>query len=219
MTAPVFLIGGGRDADGVAASHASFAAACDGPILSVSLDDPDRWEGGLRAAGARDVRPVTGRAPDVSDLDGIAGVYVGGGWTPGYHDLLCGDGGAFAAALRDRDLPYAGFSAGAVLAADVSIVGGWRIDGRPVCAAEAGEDLDAVEVRRGLGLVPFGVEPHATQWGTLTRLANAVASGLVSGGVAVDEHTCVEVRGTDLTVHGWGCAYRVGLGTLHVLVG
>ena len=124
---------------------------------------------------------------------------------------------AFATALRASGLPYAGCSAGAAIAAGLALVGGWRFEALPVCDEDAGEDLDELEVRPGLGLVPFAVDVHATQWGTLTRLAHAVAGGLVASGVAVDEHTCVEVRGDELTLHGLGSAYRLGLGTLHVL--
>ena len=41
----------------------------------------------------------------------------------------------------------------------------------------------------GLGLVPFAVDVHATQWGTLTRLVHAVDAGLVAEGWAVDNGT------------------------------
>jgi cyanophycinase len=218
MPAPVFLIGGGREPGGVAASHAPFVSACDGPVRCFVLDDEpdiDRWTAALQGA---DVRPqlVSAARPAVpGDLDGMAGVYVAGGWTPGYQEAVCSH--AFATALRASGLPYAGFSAGAAIAAGLALVGGWRFEAVPVCDEDAGEDLDELEVRPGLGLVPFAVEVHASQWGTLTRLAHAVAGGLVASGVAVDEHTCVEVRGDELTLHGLGSAYRLGLGTLQVL--
>ena len=127
--APVFLIGGGRDGDAVRASHAGFVrAAAGGPIVALVLDDgddtdPERWTGALRHAGARDTSAVVvspERPPVAADLAGAAGVYVAGGWTPGYQQAL-------AAAGTDwlpRDLPYAGFSAGAAIAAARAIVGG-----------------------------------------------------------------------------------------------
>ncbi|MEA2166805.1 MAG: cyanophycinase [Solirubrobacteraceae bacterium] len=206
----MFLIGGGREPDGVAASHAPFLEACDGDVLCVCLDEPERWTAAL--AGAR-VRTTAAPAP--GDLEGVRGVYVAGGLTPAYWDVVCT--GEFGAALRTWDGVYAGFSAGAAIAAGQAIVGGWRIGGVPVCDSDFGEELDEVDVRPGLGLCSFAVDVHASQWGTLTRLVQAVSAGLVSSGVAVDEHTCVEVRGEELTVHGWGRAYRVGLGTCHVL--
>ncbi len=85
------------------------------------------------------------------------------------------------------------FSAGAAVAARRAVVGGWLVDGVPVCPDETGEDLDEVEVRAGLGLVPFAVDVHAAQWGTLPRLVSAVARGEVPYGVAVDENTLLTV--------------------------
>lgn len=212
----VFLIGGGRDDDAVRASHAPFVrAAGGGPIVAIVLDegedtDPARWTGALRRAGAAAARAVVvspARPPRADDLDGAAGVYVAGGWTPGYQEALV------AAAGTDwlpRDIPYAGYSAGAALAAERAIVGGHRRDdGRAVCAEEAGEDLERLAVRPGLGLVPFAVDVHATQWGTLTRLAHAVDAGLVPEGWAIDEATVVVAGDGAVRAAGLGSAYRV----------
>jgi cyanophycinase len=210
----VFLIGGGRDPAGIAASHGPFVEACDGgPIVCLVLeaDDVARFRGQLEHAGAREVR--AGTIGDPSALDGAGGVYVGGGWTPGYADALAG----WATAVRSCGLPYAGYSAGAAVAARCALVGGWRIGGRQVCAEEAGEDLEEVCVRPGLGLVDFAVDVHASQWGTVTRLLQAVAVGLVDQGVAVDEHTALEVDGDDWTVHGQGSVYRVSSGHFEIL--
>ncbi|TPX03259.1 peptidase S51, partial [Schumannella luteola] len=99
-------------------------------------------------------------APQVlTDIDALV---VGGGLTPAYHAaidplveeirLLVADG-----------LPYLGFSAGAMIAADRAIVGGWRINGIAVCPEETGEDLDEVAVVEGLGLVDLAVDVHAAQ--------------------------------------------------------
>jgi cyanophycinase len=200
--AGVFLIGGGREEAQVRASHAPFVAACAaGPIVAFALEDPERWEGALRLAGARDVRCLL-EPPSSGDLDGAAGVFVGGGWTPGYHEALAG----WRAPV---DLPFAGFSAGAAVAAARAIVGGWRLGEREVCAEEAGEDLDELAVRDGLGLVPFAVDVHATQWGTLTRLVHAVGAGLVEEGWAIDEGTVLVVDDGSVRVEGLGSAYRV----------
>ena len=88
-----------------------------------------------------------------------------------------------------------------------------------MCAEEAGEDLDELSVRDGLGLVDFAVDVHASQWGTVTRLLHAVSAGLVSEGVAVDEHTALEVDGDRWTVHGSGSVYRVSPGAFEILSG
>jgi len=83
--AAVFLIGGGREDAQVRASHAPLVAACGGgPIVAFALDDPDRWEGALRLAGATAVRCLL-EPPTAEDLAGAAGVFVGGGPTPGYR--------------------------------------------------------------------------------------------------------------------------------------
>ena len=200
--AAVFLIGGGREEAQIRASHAPFVAACaGGPIVAFALEDPDRWEGALRLAGASDVRCLL-EPPSAGDLAGAAGVYVGGGATPDYQEALAGW-------HAPADLPFAGFSAGAAVAAARAIVGGWRLGGRDVCAEEAGEDLDELAVRDGLGLVPFAVDVHATQWGTLTRLVHAVGAGLVDEGWAIDEGTVLVVDDGALRTHGLGSAYRV----------
>lgn len=215
---PVFLIGGGRDDDAIRASHAGFVrAAAGGPIVALVLDDgsdtdPERWTAALRLAGARPgaARAVVvspARPPRAADLDGAAAVYVAGGWTPGYQQALVAAAGTGWLA---RDLPYAGYSAGAALAAASAIVGGHeRDDGRAVCAEEAGEDLERLTVRPGLGLVPFAVDVHATQWGTLTRLVHAVDAGLAAEGWAIDEGTALVAGDGPPRVEGLGSAYRV----------
>ena len=212
----VFLIGGGRDPVGIEASHAPFVAACgDGPIacLVLEAEDAERFVGQLTDAGAREVMPLVIGGSSPSALDGVAGIYVSGGWTPGYADALAG----WATAIRSAGVPYAGYSAGAAVAARHALVGGWRLDGRPVCADEAGEDLDELSIRPGLGLVDFAVDVHATQWGTVTRLLHAVAAGLVAGGAAIDEATALEVRDGNWIVHGAGSVYRVAQGAFEIL--
>jgi cyanophycinase len=78
-----------------------------------------------------------------------------------------------------------------------------------VCAEECGEDLDAVTVLPGLGIVPFTVDVHAAQWGTLYRLVHGLAVADAAEGWAIDEHTTLEVDGAKVTVHGRGSATRL----------
>lgn len=208
------LIGGGRDAEQVRRLLAPFIAAvtgrgAGGEVASVVVDDGEgvdlpRWRGLLAdATSVRDVVLSAGRPLRAEDLAGVAGVFVAGGLTPLYAELV----------VPQRDLlatlPYAGFSAGAAIAAGRAIVGGWRLDGRPVCGEDAGEDLDEVAVVPGLGRVPFAVDVHAAQWGTLPRAVAAVAAGLVTEARAVDEHTAVVVDGDAVEVHGIGQALAV----------
>ncbi len=142
-----------------------------------------------------------------SALEDLDGLFVGGGPTPEYHASLAP---LFA---RTRELvagglPYLGFSAGAAIAAERAIIGGWRVDGVAVCPEEANEELDELAVVDGMGLVPFAVDVHSSQWGTLGRLVGAVEAGLLPEGLAVDESTVVTVA-EQLVVTGEGRARRV----------
>jgi cyanophycinase len=202
-----FLIGGGREPEQVLPTHRPFLDACGGgPIACLMVDDGDgvdveRWTASLD--GEADVRPVVlraGRPIVADDVAGAAGVFVAGGLTPLYAELLSGW-------APPRGVPYAGFSAGAVIAARAALVGGWEaVDGSgAVCSEDAGEDLDAVTVRPGLGLVDFAVDVHAAQWGTLSRLVYAVEAGLVAEGWALDEGALL----VDGAVVGPGAAWHV----------
>jgi len=153
------------------------------------------------------------RAPRPEDLAGAAGVYVAGGLTPAYRDVLVDAGTGWLEAAQEAGLVYGGFSAGSAIASAWALVGGWRATARgreiEVCHEDCGEDLDAVTVRPGLGLVPFTVDVHAAQWGTLNRLIHALATDGPAEGWAIDEHTTLEASGQTLTVHGQGAATRV----------
>ncbi|OQR61858.1 hypothetical protein B6E66_23000 [Streptomyces maremycinicus] len=214
----MFLIGGGWEetvADVVhgpflraarASSQASGSGSGTAPrILCVIVDEGDgaeqfaRYDAALRKAG--DCTPVPWRVPVGERFElgavtrDVAGVFVCGGLTPAYQEALAEASGALSSLLRERGLPYAGFSAGAALAGRDALVGGWLMDGIAVCPPDTAEDLEELEVRPGLGLVPFAVDNHAAQWGTLGRLAAVVAEGRLAHGVAIDENTLVEVGG------------------------
>jgi cyanophycinase len=60
-----------------------------------------------------------------------------------------------------------------------------------------------------LGLVPFAVDVHAAQWGTLPRLVAAVGRGDVPYGVAVDENTLLSVDDGEARVTGAGRVHVV----------
>jgi cyanophycinase len=207
MPAP-FLIGGGREPEQVLPTHRPFVAACGpGPIAVLVADegdgvDEERWRSALVDSGAEEVRSVVlsaGRPVADADVAGAVGVYVAGGLTPLYAQVLAGW-------TPPTGVPYAGFSAGAAVAPARAVVGGWRAaDGGPVCPHETGEDLDAVTVVDGLGLVPFAVDVHAAQWGTLGRLVYAVDAGLVAEGWALDEGALL----VDGRVYGPGAAWHV----------
>jgi cyanophycinase len=226
-----FLIGGGRDPEGVRAAHAPFAAAAGGrPVVVYALDegegiDASRWEGQLAAAGAAGARVVaisSARPPVCGDLDDAGGVYVAGGLTPGYHSVLVAGGTDWLERARELGLPYAGYSAGAAIAAETAILGGWLAGdpGRevPVCGEDAAEDLELVATVPGLGLLAGCVDVHAAQWGTLGRALAVVRAG-AGAGVAIDEHTVLEFDAKRARVHGAGAVHRlVALGDGRVAV-
>ncbi len=211
----VHLVGGGRDLDAAANIYGGFAAECAqravasgrdvpriGVVVVAEREDLDAGVDWFRQALERS-RPVevvsataelTGEltlaVPDARWWAGLDGLVVGGGLTPAYHRVLQPHAVDIAAAVADG-LPYAGFSAGAMVAPARALLGGWRIETTPVTHEDNAEDLDEITVVDGLGLISSTVEVHTSQWGTLSRLVAAVAAGLATSGIAVDENTVV----------------------------
>ncbi|MHB8275639.1 MAG: Type 1 glutamine amidotransferase-like domain-containing protein [Dermatophilaceae bacterium] len=148
-------------------------------------------------------------APASLNLDGLGGVIVGGGRTMGYLEGLLPLRDALQGLVR-KGVPYLGFSAGAMVASQVVICGGYRWNGTQVCPSEAGDGMTDVELREGLGLVDLTVETHASAMGTLGRAVVAVESRRTSNCVALDEDTALamESDGTIRTV-GSGSAWWV----------
>lgn len=140
------------------------------------------------------------------------GIFVCGGLTPAYFDSLCIDKN-WTEFLSENEIPYCGFSAGASIVSRKAIIGGWRreIEKKVVQIADenAGEDLDLLEVRNGLGFTDFSVDVHATQWGTLSRLIHAVDAKLCGEGFAIDENTMLEMHENEISIYGASSAYRV----------
>lgn len=227
---PVFLHGGGDDPGQRAASLGPFLEAArsqaSGPIALVVVEatEAEAWES-FRAYSAIFesltsaeslapilITPVRPLKRAVLEALRPSGVFVCGGVTPLYHQALCLDQD-WLAYLHTRDLPYGGTSAGAAIAAHHAILGGWQMQRdhvlRPILFQGASEGLEQLTVEAGLGLVPFAVEVHASQLGTLTRLIQAVDVGLVSEGWAIDENTLLQVVGSDFKVYGQGHAYHL----------
>jgi cyanophycinase len=217
----VFLLGGGWQSqarDNLYGPFLDAAGSC--PTIACVVYDEnegaaarfERWAAVLTATAACEPVPVLvpedGRL-DVAALGSAQGLLVCGGLTPAYADALVPSASAVREWLDEGSRPYAGFSAGAAVAAETALVGGWRCDGVPVCPEDSAEDLDELAAVPGLGLVPFTVDVHAAQWGTLGRLVAAVRSGRVASGVAVDEDTVLTVDGDTATVGGSGRVHHV----------
>jgi cyanophycinase len=233
----VHLVGGGWPENGGGAAFRAFveeaaerareAGVLGGPrIAVVVVRDGDQLEHSAALvaeaghAGILDERVIAlaegeTAAPGVlADSDGIL---VGGGLTPAYLQSL----EPLFEEIRERvseGVPYLGFSAGAMIAPERALIGGWRIGGVPVSPEEAAEELDEVTLVNGIGLVDVTVEVHTAQWGTLSRLVAATAAGLTDGGVAIDESTALIVGSAGLRVAGSGSVWRVAPGEQGVIV-
>lgn len=134
---------------------------------------------------------------DPAAFDDVDGIVVGGGPTPGYLEGLLSSAEVIRRAVIEG-VTYMGFSAGAMVAPARAIIGGYRIRGTDVCPVEWSEGLEEVEIGDGLGLVPFAVDVHAAQAGTLGRAVAAVAKGLADRAAAVDENTALVLHHADL---------------------
>ena len=141
----------------------------------------------------------------LADADGIL---VGGGLTPAYLEALSPLFEEIRSRVQDG-VPYLGFSAGAMIAPERALLGGWRIGGVPVSPEEAAEELDEVTIVNGIGLLDVTVDVHTAQWGTLSRLVAATSAGLTDGGIAIDEATALIVGSSGLRVAGAGNIWRV----------
>jgi cyanophycinase len=195
----VLLVGGGDDAAEYASSYTAQllrAAECEPTVSWVD-------EGETFAS---------------SVLTGIDGLLIGGGHTPSYLTAVEPIIGEIRLLVSDN-LPYLGFSAGAMIAADRAIIGGWMVGDVAVSPEETGEDLDEVTIAEGIGLVDLAIDVHAAQWGTLSRLVAATEAGLIDGGVAIDEFTVLIVGDGELRVEGAGSVWKVTPDTNGVLVG
>lgn len=216
---PVHLVGGGWQPGAADAVYRPFVAAADGGAIVVIVEDGEgsdeygqRFVDVLARAGARDTRVLAvGDAglPGADAVGDAGAVVVGGGLTPRYHEALAAGSHDW---LPPRG-PYLGFSAGAAIAPAAALLGGWLVDapdGRRVMSPEENaEDLDALTVRPGLGLVPWMVDVHAGHRGSLSRLVHALLAGHADTGFAIDEDTSVIVEGAAWRVAGAGFVYEV----------
>lgn len=228
---PVFLIGGGWESESFAHTYGSFirSASVDGHCkiaLILAAEEKDnqveiatRYCQVFEACGVsvENIVLLWGSAALPVQFEALiasepTGVFVGGGCTPLYQTLLCANT-SWVDYLREKHIPYAGFSAGAAIAARQAIVGGWQIHREQraigILDADFGESLTTLEVRAGLGLVPFAVDVHASQWGTLTRLMQVVEMELTEDGWTVDENTLLSFEDGRIEIRGLGYAYHV----------
>lgn len=141
---------------------------------------------------------------------------VGGGPTPLYLDALAPHAGTLRGAVR-AGVPYLGFSAGAMIAADDAIAGGFRHDGADICPVGWSEGLDELTLAVGLGLVPWAIDVHAAQAGTIGRAQ--AASTLVASrtALAIDEDTAVIIQEGRWRVAGSGQVWWIDASDVEAL--
>jgi cyanophycinase len=224
----VTLVGGGWDLPAQVSClrpylRAATARAGNGipRIAFVWVDEGDgthwgsRWTELVGAAGpvdALDVAVPIGTGLDVGRVHGADAVFVCGGLTPAYAEVLAPAAAGLRRLVFDEGIPYAGSSAGAAVAARIAVVGGYLDGERVVCPPDAAEDLDPVTVVPGLGLVEEMVDVHASAWGTLPRLAAAMAMAIaadVAVGLGLDEDTAWHVTDVGVEVLGRNAVHRL----------
>lgn len=226
----IHLIGGGATTEADAALYAPFVAeaAARGraagrarPRVAVISLHPEAQEkaaalADLLTAAARDgdgieVRAIAGRPGEPIVLSAIAevdGVAVGGGLV---EEVRAGLEPLFGELRRlvSVGVPYLGVSAGAMVAAEGSLGSGSRIGGVPVAPEDPEGPWLELEIEPGIGLVDVAIEVHVAQRGMLSRLVAAVESGLIAGGLGIDERTALIVGDGRLGSEGEGSVWRV----------
>ena len=107
--------------------------------------------GGGALGDDREILPVVIRDDEPVDpalFAGAAGLAVAGGLTPRYHAALVGCAEAIRAAVGNG-MPYAGFSAGAMIAPDTALLGGHLLGDVEVVHEDCSEGLGPLTVRPG----------------------------------------------------------------------
>ena len=157
----------------------------------------------VRLTAGRPGEPVALTA--IAEVDGIA---VGGGFV---EEVRAGLAPVFGEVRRlvAGGVPYLGVSAGAMIAAEGSLGSGSRIGGVLVAPEDPEEPGFELEIEAGIGLVDVAIEVHVAERGMLSRLVAAVESGLVHGGLGIDERTALIVGDGGLRVEGTGSVWRV----------
>ncbi len=130
---------------------------------------------------------------DPAALDDVDGVVVAGGPTSVYLEGLAPAAGDLRAAVASG-VPYAGFSAGAMVSATTALTGGWRDGGREVCSRRWSGGHDELTTEKGLALVDFTVDVHAAQGGLVGRALSVAGRDGIDLVVAIDEGTCLSVH-------------------------
>ncbi len=225
----LFLYGG--YADNFAVTTNPFVTAAGGAeariaVLFVSPESVEKFGGWYRdqwlGMGAAEVIPVC-PAHGTLVLDQAAlhtlrtcsGIFMCGGDTRKYRDIYVRS--QACEIIRERyqsGVPYAGVSAGALLAPDRCSIWGDRLttaeNRLTLRGSEDGCDAE-LETGEGLGLLPGCItEAHFTEQSGFTRLAVAMERESMAEGLGFDDPICVHIQNESLiTVTGRGTACRL----------
>ncbi|MDJ0349833.1 Type 1 glutamine amidotransferase-like domain-containing protein [Cryobacterium sp. PH29-G1] len=228
----VHLVGGGGDPAHDAEVFGSFLSEVtkraaqsgrDEPLVAIVTVGPGTAHAEELAeslGGSVQTRRSTLAPGDIAALTAISavdGILIGGGVTPDYLAALLPIFGEIRRQIS-AGVPYLGFSAGAMIAAERALIGGWRIGGVEVTPEHVSEGLDEITLAQGIGLLDVTVDVHAAQSGSLSRLIAATEAGLIDGGLAIDEDTVLVVGEGALGVLGAGSVWRVSQADGGVLV-
>lgn len=189
-------------------------------IITVGVDSAHATELAASLGDGATPRHSTLTPGDTASLTAVSavdGILIGGGVTPDYLATLLPIAGEIRRQVS-AGVPYLGVSAGAMIAAERALIGGWRIGGVEVTPEHVSEGLDEITLVQGLGLLDVTVDVHAAQSGSLSRLIAATEAGLIDGGLAIDEDTVLVVGEGALEVLGAGSVWRVSQAEGGVLV-
>lgn len=120
--------------------------------------------------------------------------------------------------------PFFGFGAGAVVAAEAALVGGFEIGGVAAAPGLTTDGDSEVRFSAGLGLVDLPVVAAAAQLGRVGLAVACCEAGLASGVLALDEGTTLIVEEGALDLIGAGSLWQVradgedGRGGIRVVV-
>ncbi|WP_104176914.1 Type 1 glutamine amidotransferase-like domain-containing protein [Cryobacterium sp. Y50] len=228
----VHLVGGGGDPAHDALVFGTFLsevvahaaqASRDEPIVAIITVGPGGAHAEELAASlgesvqTRRTVLAPGDTAGLTALGTVDGILIGGGVTPDYLAALLPIAGEIRRQVS-ASVPYLGFSAGAMIAAERALIGGWRIGGVEVTPEHVSEGLDEITLAQGIGLLDVTVDVHAAQSGSLSRLIAATEAGLIDGGLAIDENTVLVVGEGALRVLGAGSIWKVSQADGGVLV-
>ncbi|MDR0436037.1 MAG: hypothetical protein LBH11_04645 [Propionibacteriaceae bacterium] len=121
-----------------------------------------------------------------------AGLIVGDGPVPEMLAALSDRFPQWARQVR-RGAQYAGFGAGAAVAARYVIAGGWKFQGNQVAPEDAAAGFEEVVLLPGLGLIGLGVEPYADTRFTTTRAMAALHAADLASAMALDTKACLAI--------------------------